>query len=312
VTDVLVSIVYALHVGDPAGAVDLAPDLARRHRFAMRDRIVQDRGGGAWTLPRERVGDGIAWHVEGSLLGLEHALASLSLHFLVGQEMPTAPRLNQAERSTLALGVALMNPFALTDPDRDAMATALTRGRERLGDPDRLSRELDGLCGEAGWSEWRRESLRWAAANDPEELPGLLTAADHFWAGRAADDVLVSALAGWGPATTAVDGDLRLAWPGPRPWEDLAGRSANGQLSTRFVDLTLRVAELLVQYRLPASLAPSVLSPALADLIHEAPLGHADDWYAMGAYVRGVSDDRLLDYIASLAAGGPLVPATLP
>jgi len=307
-----VSIVYALHVGDPSGAVDLAPDLARRHRFAMRDRLVQDRGGGTWTLPRERVGDGIAWHVEGSLLGLEHALAGLSLRFLVGQEMPTAPRLNQAERKTLALGVALMNPSALSERERDAMVAAQTRGRERLGDGARLAAELDALCDEVGWSEWRRESLRWAIAHDPAGLPGLLTVADHFWAGRTAADVPVSALAGWGPATTPVDGDLRLAWPDPRPWEELAGRSANGQLSTRFVDLVLRIAELLVQYKLPASLAPAILAPALADLIHEAPLGHADDWDAMGAYVGAVPDDRLLDYIASLSAGGPLTPATTP
>jgi hypothetical protein len=310
VTDALVSIAYALHVGDPTGAVDLAPDLARRHLFVMRDRIGEGRGGGGWTLPRERVGDGVAWHVEGSLLELEHALGGLSLRFLVGQEMPTAPRLSQAERSTLALGLALMNPLALTDADRDAIAAALARGRERLGDPARIGAELGVLSEETGWSEWRRESVRWAIAHDPGSLPALLTFTDDFWAGWGRGDS--SSLAAWGQATTAIDGDLRLAWPDARPWEEFAGRTANGQLATRFIDLHLRVAEMLVQYRLPASLMPAVLAPALADLIHEAPLGHPDDWYALGAYVAGVPDDRLLDYIASVAAGGPLVPASPP
>ena len=113
----------------------------------------------------------------------------------------------------------------------------------------------------------------------------------------------------WGAATTPLDGDLRLAWPVARPWEEVAGRSANGQLATRFVDMTLRVAETLAQFGLPASLAAGTLAPALADLIHEAPLGHADDWYALAAYVSRLPEDRLSDYISSLAAGGPLVPA---
>jgi hypothetical protein len=161
---------------------------------------------------------------------------------------------------------------------------------------------------EAGWSEWRREAIRWALAGAPSELPSLLTLADYFWAGWGTGSA--DALDGWGAAMTPLEGDLRLAWPAPRPWEELAGRSANGQLATRFVDLTLRVADTLVQHRLPAALAPSLLAPALADLIHEAPLGHADDWYALAAWVARVPDDRLLDYIASLAAGGPLVPVS--
>jgi hypothetical protein len=308
VTDTLVSIVYALHVGDPAGAIDLAPDLARRHRFATSDRVGLGKGAPAWSLPRERVGTGVAWHVEGALLGLEHALAGLSLRLLAGQEMPEAPRLNRNERATLALGLALMNPFALRDTERDAIVAAVARGRARLGTPERLAAEVQSVGAEAGWSEWRREAIRWALADAASELPSLLTLADYFWAGWGTGSA--DALDGWGAAMTPLDGDLRLAWPAPRPWEELAGRSANGQLATRFVDPILRLADTLVQHRLPAVLAPSLLAPALADLIHEAPLGHADDWYALAAWVARVPDDRLLDYIASLAAGGPLVPVS--
>jgi len=130
--------------------------------------------------------------------------------------------------------------------------------------------------------------------------------ADYFWAGLADDGA--GGLGAWGAATTPVDGDLRLAWPPARPWEDLAGRSASGQLMTRFIDMNLRVAEALAQYHLPAQLAAGTLAPALADLIHEAPLGHADDWYALAGYVTRLPEERRPDYIAALAAGGPLVP----
>jgi hypothetical protein len=274
----------------------------------MSDRVGQGRGAPAWALPRERVGAGVVWHVEGALVGLEHALGGLSLRFLSGQEMPEAPRLNLNERATLALGLALLNPFALSDEERDAMVAALERGRERMGSAGRIAEDIDRLGDQAGWSEWRRESVRWAVAQAPSEVPRLLTLADYFWVGW--DPAGAVSLDAWGPATTSLDGDLRLAWPSPRPWEQLAGRSANGQLTTRFVDLVLRVAEALVRYRLPSVLAPAVLAPAWADLIHEAPLGHADDWYALGAHVVDLPEDRVLDYIASLAAGGPLVPVT--
>jgi hypothetical protein len=185
---------------------------------------------------------------------------------------------------------------------------ALARGRGRCASPDTILANLETLAVVAGWSEWRRETVRWAAASDPDSLPGLLTLSDYFWMGEP-DGGTLARFDAWGAATTPLDGDLRLAWPGARPWEELAGRVATGQLATRFVDMTLRVAETLAQFGLPASLAAAALAPALADLIHEAPLGHADDWYALAGYVSRLSQDRLLDYIAALAAGGALVPA---
>jgi hypothetical protein len=237
---------------------------------------------------------------------LEHALAKLSLRFLFGQEMPSAPRVNESDRRTLALGLSLLNPAALEDADRDLIVAALAAGRARLTADGALANELERVAATAGWSEWRCETVRWALVSDPGSLPRLLTLSDYFWAGLSERPSVH--LDAWGAATTPVDGDLRLAWPPARPWEELAGRSASGQLLTRFIDLNLRIAELLAQYRLPAQLAAGTLAPALADLIHAAPLGHADDWYALAGYVARIPEDRLLDYIAALTAGGPLVP----
>lgn len=300
--DTLVAFVYALHVGDPAGAVDLAPDVARRHRFGLDGSARR----AAWALPEERLGAGVAWHVEGALLGLEHGLAKLSLRLLFGQGMPPAPRLNDVDRRALALGLALLNPVALEDADRDAIVAALAAGRARLSSAEGLAGEFDRVAATAGWSEWRRETVRWALAQDPGSLPRLLTLADYFRAG--AEAPVVAGLDAWGAATTPLDGDLRLAWPPARPWEELAGRGPTGQLMTRFVDLTLRVAEALAENRLPATLAAGTLASALADLIHRAPSSHGDDWYALARYAAELPEDRLLDYIAALAAGGPLVP----
>src|SRR5262249_604470 len=75
----LLAIAYRVHIGDPEGTVLLAGDVSPRHDFgfSMKDAALRARS--AWSVPRQEVAPGVPWHVSGSLLGLEVALAPLSL-----------------------------------------------------------------------------------------------------------------------------------------------------------------------------------------------------------------------------------------
>jgi len=70
----------------------------------------------------------------------------------------------------------------------------------------------------------------------------------------------------------------------------------------------LRVAEALAQFHLPAVLAPAVAGYAMQDVIDRAQPAYPDEWPAFSRAVLDLTNDRLTDYIAALAAGGPLLP----
>ena len=75
-----------------------------------------------WSLPRQDFMPGVPWHISGSLLGLDIALAPLALRRLTLDGLPDAPKLSSIEREAFAVGVSLMEPARLTDRDRDAIA----------------------------------------------------------------------------------------------------------------------------------------------------------------------------------------------
>jgi hypothetical protein len=96
--------------------------------------------------------------VEGSLLGLDVALAPLGLHQLSADRALQEPTLHFEQREAFAVSHALMNPLALDDADRDAIVRAIDAGKDRLralpADPD----TFDALGYEIGIDGWRRRS----------------------------------------------------------------------------------------------------------------------------------------------------------
>jgi hypothetical protein len=98
--------------------------------------------------------------------------------------------------------------------------------------------------------------------------------------------------------------------PRPEPWEARAGRTASGQLATRGVDVGLRVAEFLSEMKLPTALAPGILGYAMQDVLDQAQPAYFDDWAAFERTARDLPRERLVDYVAALAAGGALIPVT--
>ena len=116
------SLAYAVYLGDPDGAALLPGDVSRRHDFGFGQKDTDQRLRAAWMMPRPDVSPGVPWHVDGSLLGLDIALAPIAMRRLSSDRALEAPTLSSNERESFAVGFGLMNPFALTDTTRDAIA----------------------------------------------------------------------------------------------------------------------------------------------------------------------------------------------
>ena len=166
----LLSLAYAIDLGDPDGTALLAANVARRHDFgfALTDPAARLRM--AWSVPKQNVAPGVPWHVTGSALGLDVALATLKLRRLDAGHIGDAPTLNANERMSFAISMAMMNPFALTDPDRDAIAHAIERGRARV---EALTvATLAAAADEIAMDGWRRRAVRWSMDHERGTRPG--------------------------------------------------------------------------------------------------------------------------------------------
>jgi hypothetical protein len=302
--DTLTSILYAAYLGDPQGPAVVGGNVAARHELGT---VVAIGPRLAWRLPTEgHTSKG--WKVTGSLLGLDVALARLSLRRLDWTEMPPEPQMVSAERQNMALTVALMNARLLTDAGRDEIAAALARGRARLDALDGSEANLEQVAKEAGLSPWRREALRWTIAHDSAHRSQHLSPVELMWLGRPRVTEAV-ALDAWGAATLPLDGCACLAMPRPAPWELLAGRPAQGLLATRGADVSIIVADTLAALDLPAPIAPGVVAFAAQEALYQARPAHLEDWSGFSRAASALSRDALVDYIAAQTAGGPLLPS---
>ena len=102
IADALLTLIYTPALGDPEGPALLGGDVAQRHNFGLVGPAGMRRDFVAWALPREQVGDGSPWHLEGSILGLDIALARLALRRIADNEMPVAPTINLNDQLTFA------------------------------------------------------------------------------------------------------------------------------------------------------------------------------------------------------------------
>jgi hypothetical protein len=298
----LAGIVYASAMGEPDSAVAHGGAVWRRHRFTPGTAGQPDTGV-AWRLATEVFGAG-GWHLVGSLLRLDVALAHLSLRRLDASEMPAPSLLSTTDRRTLAVSIALIDPRALTDAERDGVAAALARGRERLAALKDHPGQLPIVAADAGLSEWRENAMRWLLAGDPGRVPSAFTVLETFRLGGSLRS------RSWGAASMAVDGCLCLRIREQGAWEDLTGRASTGQLATELADVMLRTADALSARQLPVVLLRDVAAFAMQDVIDRARPAYFDDWLPVAFAARDLGDDRFDDYIAALTAAGPLVPAS--
>jgi len=302
--DTLTTIVYAAYLGDPDEPAVTSGNVALRHDFGL----VGKRSAAAWRLPVERFDGKAAWRISGSVMGLDAALGRLALRRIDPAAMPGEPKLGSQDRQTVILTAALLNPFAMSDDARDDIAEAIARGRGRAAALSQDPTKVDDLARAAGLSEWRRQALAWTIARSGPEAVSQFSLLELLWIGSAGTDLArARGIDAWGAAVLPLTGCLCLEMPHPGAWEDFGGR-ASAVLATRGADVALQIAETLAALKLPASLAPAIAGYATQDVIEHAQLAYTDDWQEFGRAARELPRDRMFDYIAALAAGGPLVP----
>lgn len=306
--DSLTGLVYATALGDAAGRLARAPSLARRHDFGLGADTAEARVSTPWQIAVEDRREGRPLSVRGSLLALDVALAGEALWRLSLLPPGRAPGLAAAQSAGFAETVALMNPWDLTDDARDAIGTAMRRGRERLA--SFVARDdLAGLADGARLRGWRRAMLPWAAALQPDEVTSWLAPREILELGLdAVDGRALAPLQPWGAPSTALDGCLCLRFPDEPGWERDTGRAASGALAARSADAALVVAGFLHERGLPASLARDILAGLMPRLVDDAPALHFDDWFSVVRHISRTSAEVLEDLTAALAARGPLVP----
>jgi hypothetical protein len=300
-SDTLTSIVYAISLGDPEGAAVSSGNVALRHDFGLPTGSARGSGD-AWQMPIERFDNRTPWRVRGSLLGLEVALSRLTLRRIDRTDMPGEPTLGSQDRQTVMLTAALLDPFAVSDQSRDAIAAAIARGRGIVRALADDGSGLNGVVRAAGLSEWRTQALSWRLQQHADPLADF-SLPELYRVGASATADPIDA---WGAAALPLTGCLCLATPPRSAWEDLTGY-ASAVLGTRGADVPLRIAETLADFKLPATLAPALAGFVTQDVIDHAQLGYPDDWEQFGQAVRDIPAGRMSDYIAALAVAGPLI-----
>jgi hypothetical protein len=299
----LVSIAYAADLGDPDGAALLPGDVSRRHDFGFGQKDNDQRLRAAWMTPRPDVSPGVPWHVDGSLLGLDIAMAPSALRRLSVDRALEAPTLTSNDREAFVAGFGLMNPFALTDTARDAIAEAIERGRRRV--LATKAADVESVADELEMDGWRRRAIRWTAVQEPDRLESMFSLGELLALGDAAHEIDLDP---WGTSAMVSTGCVCTRMPSPGRLPLFLGRRQIGLLATAVPDLNLHVARMLARLRLPARLAKFVLSAAVQDFIDEVRATDPDDWLSLIRGAGAVPQDRIEDYVAAAAADGPLVP----
>ncbi|MGH9347344.1 MAG: hypothetical protein ACRD26_08765, partial [Vicinamibacterales bacterium] len=306
--EVLLGIVYAPHQGDPSELFAAAANLFHRHDFGAGTTDITDaaRARLSWARPRIQDTPGQRTRVSGSLFGIDLALARFALRRLAIDRMPARPRLNQSDREVFIATAALVNPRAITGSALKTIAAALRQGRQHVADARRDGAALVDLARAAGVSAVRRQRLSWLAPRTPGLVEGEFSLVELLrLSGASGSDAV-------GVISEPLTGCYCLRFPDEAPWEDFSGRPGAGHVAARVPDLMLRLAEILVEIDAPAALLPGVLAYATQDFIDEAWSMHTDDGHALVRQAHALDRPRVEDYVAGVAARGPLRPEARP
>ena len=299
----LLSFAYAADLGDPEGAILLVDDVSRRHDFGLGMKDGDLRARAAWTTPRQDVSPGAPWHVTGSLLGLDVALAQLGLRRVGFERVLEAPKLTSNQRDVFAISVALMNPFVLRDEQRDGIVDGIETGRRRVA-AAATAEEVTAIFDDLGLEGARRRALLWTFARERDRVESLFSLTELLLLGRGR----LRDLDAWGMSMLATTGCVCSRLTAPGEWSTLSGRPQLGVVAAGMADVNLQVAIRLTELQLPAPLARVVLSAAMQDFIDQVRPSDDGDWITMTRMARKMSREQVEDYIAAATAAGPLVP----
>jgi hypothetical protein len=304
--NVLVSLAYAADLGDPDGAALLAGNVALRHDFGFARKDSETRLRMAWLPPRQDFQPGVPWHVAGSLLGLDVALAPMNLRRMTMDRIADAPKLSSVEREAFAVSANLIDAQRLKDADRDMIAAGIARGRTRVGALVNNAESLDAVAGALGFDGWRRRALSWSLEHKPQSVAQQFTLVELLTLGGGARGADLDA---WGTVAISTEGCICTRLPSPRSWRLVDGRPQFAMMAATMGDFNLAVALMLRELNLPSPLAKPILAVAMQDFIDELNPSSAIDWWTLSRTAQALRRQRVEDYVSVAAAvNGPLVP----
>ena len=297
----LVALAYAGSLGDGGRGSASAVDISHRHAFGNAS-VSDDRRLLPWRRPARGSSVATGDAVTGAVMGIDLALSRTRLRRLVSEALPESPRLNANDRGTMTDTVALLNRRDLDDARATDLAQAVQRGRMRIEQAGSDVDRLDGLAIAARIDSSRRGLLDWTARHAPASVVEMFSLAEQFKLGGGA----ASAIHGWGTAHESVTGCLCVRFPDGDSWGLAAGRVATGQAAARVVELNLRVAMLMADLHVPATLFPDLMAFATQDYVDSVPLVHPDDWVALTGRASALTRERVEDYVSAVVASGPV------
>jgi hypothetical protein len=305
---VLISLAYAIHLGDGEGTVLLGGDVSQRHDFGLTSPVAEVRRRTPWATPDPQSQAGVPWHVSGSVLALDVGLSSLALRSVSGGGIADrADVIKDFDRKAFSDSVALLDPLDLTEDARAGIVAALARGRARIArledHPEEAGRVFDdvhSLRVDGG----RQRAIRWTLVNDPRTVDRWFSLSEVLVLGKPAAD-----LHAWGMSGIPFESCYCSRLQPVPPWQIFTGQLNTGVLPARIADLNLRIAEMSAELKVPAVLSRGILAAAVEDYLDDVQPSDYDDWMAFVRAARRVPRERVEDYTAALTANGPLVPA---
>jgi hypothetical protein len=307
--EVLLSVAYAIDIGDPDSTALLTRNVALRHDFGVGRRDQPFRSRLTWSIPRQDFLPGVPWHVVGSVLGLDVALAPMALRRITADRLADVPTLPSNERHAFAVGVAMLNPRQLTEVDRDRLSTSIAVGASRVRTLVKNPDDLVAMGDLLRLDGWRRRELTWTqahvAGDDGANLLTLFTLGELAVAGG----VTGVNLDAWGTSALQSEGCLCTRFLLPARWRLFSGKPQLGLMAASMPDLNLQVALVLRELGVPVALTRSVLSAAVLEFVEDVNLTDVNDWRSLVRAARATRMERIQDFVAAAAAvDGPLVP----
>jgi len=299
----LLSMAYALDLGDPEGTILIAGDPSRRHDFGHAQPGREARQRTLWGIANVETRGG-PWHLVGSALALDLAMSQLALRRISIDRVPESPMLNLMQRDGFAGSVAVMNPLKLTDADQDAIAERVAQGAARVAAAVAGREPIDAVVDAVGMDGWRTRALKWTIAREPDGAASLFSTVELLVLGGGSP----AAFNSWGVYSVRTVGCLCSTLPPPGEWRHWWGLSQSGLPATLVADLPLRVAMVLHNLHLPAVLAKSVLASAMQDFVDGTNPTDGNDWLSLARAAQAIGPERFEDFIAAATADGPLLP----
>ena len=298
--DALVSLVYAVAIEDPENPLALSAALPRRHELYGVG--PAEKTTSPWMLPVERTVEGKARHAAGSLLALDVGVTTLTVRSMGSTRPEQEPNMSWMLAGRLQRTVALTKIWRMSDAEQQAIQSARKRGAAEV---ERwiASRRADRPLTDAGIAGPRAGWIRWALVRGTFDPAALLRGEDLVRLGGFAARPDAGAGAAMEPSRCLCVSLPAVSWELRGQPRDPAAAAAG------LVEPMLRVLHELAERRLPVGLAPGLLAMFTTDLIEQSRLPHPGDMHAILASVRNMPSVRFDDYIAALAARGPLVRA---